>query len=368
MIAKTKKSSYRCRLWIGGCVLLLLLAVGMTEKRVTAAGATITIETDRSTITKGERFYLLITVTSSEAMNGFEGYFSYDSRLMKYITGGSVASGNDDTFHISDVQREEGSTELKYSICFQARKRGDCSIRLQTPYAVYRAEDSSQMSVASNGMNLVIHGKSKQYGSSRLKELEVEGIELSPAFRPDILTYHGTLEGEAASLDVNATPENAQAEVKIEGNDNLAEGENEIQIHVQSETGSETVYRLTLEKRTSSANPAESTTFSAAEAEDGNNRSQNDPAVSEQNDTGFSTAVSEQAVTYGDIQRQQNRLTIQKQRCLLVLLGAVCGLLFIALLSLYGKYRRSGKRQQREYGETNIPEEDIPDTADEPQE
>lgn len=121
-----------------------------------AAGANVSIKTDTNTIVSGDIFYVIITVSSSEEMSGFEGFFTYDQSVMKFMTGGTVASGNDDVFSISDTDRETGSTQFKYSIQFKARKSGNSTIGLKPPYAVYRSEDSSKMSVAYNSLSLLV--------------------------------------------------------------------------------------------------------------------------------------------------------------------------------------------------------------------
>ena len=136
--------------------LICLIAWQAKTCDVDAAGANISIKTDTSTVTKGEIFYVIITVESTEELSGFEGYFSYNQSVMKYVTGGTVSSGNDDEFSISDMNREESSTELKYSIQFKARKAGNSTIALKSPYGVYGVEDSGKMSVASNILNILV--------------------------------------------------------------------------------------------------------------------------------------------------------------------------------------------------------------------
>lgn len=147
--------------WRKAGILFLFLVVccfgwQMECSSADAAGANISIKTDTNTIVSGDIFYVIITVSSSEEMSGFEGFFTYNQSVMKYMTGGSVSSGNDDAFSISDKDRETGSTQFKYSIQFKARKSGSSTIGLKSPYAVYRSEDSSKMSVAYNSLNLLV--------------------------------------------------------------------------------------------------------------------------------------------------------------------------------------------------------------------
>ena len=152
----------RSRKWYDmvGCLGILVLLVGflwgLSPKTARAAGVNVSIETESATLVRGEEFYVVITITSSEEMSGFEGYFTYNQSVMKFITGGSVSSGNDDVFSIRDTGRKEGTTKLKYSIKFKARKAGSSSITLSAPYTVYAYEDSSAMSVAYNTLNVLV--------------------------------------------------------------------------------------------------------------------------------------------------------------------------------------------------------------------
>lgn len=147
---------------IGKCLLLLLLCSISWKtdySTASAAGADVSIITDANPVVSGEIFYVMITITSSQEMSGFEGYFSYNQNVMKYITGGSVSSGNDDTFSISDTDRENGSSTLKYSIQFKARRSGSSTIELKSPYSIYSAEDSEKMSVAYDSLNIRVLSK-----------------------------------------------------------------------------------------------------------------------------------------------------------------------------------------------------------------
>ncbi len=175
-----------------GRVAFLLLALcgiwGGGSRTVQAAGAGVAIQTESVTQAVGDVFYVVITISSTDQMNGFEGYFRYDQSKIKYITGGSVSSGNDDVFFISDTGREEGTTRLKYSIKFKARKPGYVTIELQEPYRAYLAEDSSRMSVASSAltMHIVKKGTEKKQTPEPAEEgkNQPEDVQASPVL-PD---------------------------------------------------------------------------------------------------------------------------------------------------------------------------------------
>lgn len=143
-----------CYFWLAVC------ACFWPGIRAEASGARVAIETESATVVKGDYFYIVVTITSSDPMGGFEGYFSYDQHVMRYLTGGNVSSGNDDVFTVSDTERESAVTKMKYSIRFLARKTGNCTVELEKPYGVYD-EDGVKMSVASDSLNIRVISKKK---------------------------------------------------------------------------------------------------------------------------------------------------------------------------------------------------------------
>lgn len=140
-----------CFISIVGCMCMV--------KDASAASATINITTENKKVAKGDTLYVIITVSSSDLIGGFKGTFSYDSSVLKYVTGGSVMSGNDSEFYLTDTNRENGVNRIKYSIKFIARQKGAVSISLKKPYSIYKADDSSDMSVSYNPLNIMVVGK-----------------------------------------------------------------------------------------------------------------------------------------------------------------------------------------------------------------
>ena len=153
-----KKEDYKNIIKIFVCIICLagFIFIG---KHASAASASISVTTENKKVVKGDTVYVIITVKSSDLIGGFKGTFSYDSSVLKYVTGGSVMSGNDNEFYLTDTERETGVNRIKYSIKFIARHEGSVSIRLKKPYAIYKADDSSVMSVSYNSLNLMVVNK-----------------------------------------------------------------------------------------------------------------------------------------------------------------------------------------------------------------
>lgn len=169
----------------------LIFLCGLRSYNVNAASAEVSIQSSEKHVVKGDIVYVIITVSSSDTMSGFEGYFSYDSRVLQYITGGNVTNGNDDKFQISDTGRESGVSTLRYSVKFVARKTGTTSIELKQPSVVYSSEDSSKMSLSSDTLNITVADSVKKADSAEIKvsarpeDKQPENTKI-PTAEPDI--------------------------------------------------------------------------------------------------------------------------------------------------------------------------------------
>ncbi len=81
--------------------------------------------------------------------------------------------------------------------------------------------------------------------NSRLSALTIEGSVLTPEFSAGTKEYTINVPNEITKLAITANPEHSKATVKIEGNEELQLGENEINIIVTAEDGSRTTYEIT---------------------------------------------------------------------------------------------------------------------------
>lgn len=139
----------------------VILTIGFVANgtKASADGAAVSIQTKNTTVTEGDTVYVLITVKSSQGLSGFEGHFPYDNRVLQFQTGGSVVYGNDNEFRIEDVEREETVEQIKYSIKFKARREGSTTITLQKPYNVFGESMSEKLSVSYNTLTIVVKKK-----------------------------------------------------------------------------------------------------------------------------------------------------------------------------------------------------------------
>ena len=138
------------------------------EKTAEAASASISIQSKENKLVKGDTVYVLVTVSSMSEIYGFEAYFSYDNRYLRFVSGGKLVHGNDDAFHIQDVERSTGTNKIVYSIKFKARKAGSTSVELKKPYRVL-GEGSTKMSISYDSINMLIVEKREQAAHCKSK-------------------------------------------------------------------------------------------------------------------------------------------------------------------------------------------------------
>ena len=339
-----------------GCIILLLLiCVCGWESHASADCADIKITTKQQVVSKGDTVYVMVTVTSTSAMSGFEGFFTYDNTVLQFQTGGSVVYGNDDAFQISDIDRSSTATKLKYSIKFKARKAGDTEIALTEPYHVFGESTStkyrekatakeppvakkpvqsarpkkprgskttsrSAQSKENNKTNAAKGNKKTSTINDRalLKSLEIEGVTLSP-FAEQTSDYTAVIQEEKEWLNVIYETEQKGLQVEITGNKNLQKGKNMIKLIVKNADGAQSVYQVEV-----TVQPEQETM--APES------GQNVPP-------GDQLAGNATAKPQVDASEEEMRIEKQRMQYIVGIMAAFCGLLILGIISLIRRYR-----------------------------
>ncbi len=88
----------------------------------------------------------------------------------------------------------------------------------------------------------------KKTGSSRLKDLKINGFNLDTEFNSDKFIYYLSTEENINKLDIEAVGEDENDEVTFIGNDKLKNGLNDIYVKVTNKDKTTTTYRIVVEK------------------------------------------------------------------------------------------------------------------------
>ena len=93
----------------------------------------------------------------------------------------------------------------------------------------------------------VIKKPTKEYSSNNyLKSLEVEGYTISPEFSKDTKEYTVEVPNDVTKVNIKAAKEDASATISGDGEKEVSEGTNTIEVKVTAENGNERVYTITL--------------------------------------------------------------------------------------------------------------------------
>ena len=82
-----------------------------------------------------------------------------------------------------------------------------------------------------------------------LKDLKIDGLELTPEFKTDVYEYSAELKEDKTSLELTTIATEENAEIEVTGNEDLKDGENIITIIVkEKDTDKTATYQITVNK------------------------------------------------------------------------------------------------------------------------
>lgn len=87
--------------------------------------------------------------------------------------------------------------------------------------------------------------------NANLNKLELEDYEITPEFNSTITNYTSIIDKDTDKINVKAVAENNKAQIEINGNEELTNDENKIEIKVTAEDGKTTkTYTINIDKKT----------------------------------------------------------------------------------------------------------------------
>lgn len=232
-----QRTEKRVTYFIVSVLCAIILATGWkTPVTVHATSATLTFSAEDKSVTVDETFYVVLILDSSASIGGFEGYVSYDASLAEFVTGGSYVNGGEGLLRIYDMDSTETATTKKYSLEFKAKKTGDCVFDTSDAPAVY-GEDGEELSVSSNTLTVSISKSETLSSNNNLSKLLISPGELNQTYNNDITAYKAEIPNESDMLFLSAIPEDEDAIVTVEGNEDLKVGRNYVHVVVTAASG-----------------------------------------------------------------------------------------------------------------------------------
>lgn len=250
----------------------LLVSACFVFTPVYATGASLSASA--TSVTVGETVTVSFSVSGSQ-LGGAQGTFTFSNPGI--ISSPRLSKGNNWTWDSSGNSFSafgdsvSGSTTVA-TVSFTAQSAGTVTVGITGVEVTdqYNSEHPSDDSVTitiknkpepsyqpSGGNNTQPSGGSSNTSASNrepsepnvstdaaLASLQISNAELSPAFRPDVLTYMAIAADDAETLDIKATPNDSKAKVSISGN-RITDGETaEVSILVTAESGDTKTYTV----------------------------------------------------------------------------------------------------------------------------
>jgi len=223
-----------------GIVIFTIISIFIstfTFDRVSAAGASISVKSSKSTLVVGGSFNVTVTVYSSASIGAWEYNLMYDTSKFQLVSG---------TQHIVDYASGSGKTTATYNYTLRAKAAGTGKIYIQNSAVADWNENTLSVSNGSTSVKVITQAELEASYSKNnyLSSLSVDGASISPAFNKDTLEYSVELEPETTNIKVNATKEDSKASVSGIGDIAVSEGDNQIKVTVTAENGSQRVYTI----------------------------------------------------------------------------------------------------------------------------
>lgn len=197
------------------------LAIFLVSGQKVEAGS-VGLYASSTSVTVGNT--VVVTVSASNV----EGRFSISSDNPTVLSGGSSGSWI-----------EVGTTTFS----FYANSTGSATIRL-TP--VDAADYNGQVYTESHSVTIYVNPKRvvKLSSDNTLESLGIKDAQLDKEFDKDTLEYTAMLEAGTDKIVVEASASNAGATITGDGEREVVEGDNDIEINVTAEDGSVRTYKI----------------------------------------------------------------------------------------------------------------------------
>lgn len=210
--------------------------------KVNAAGATISVNTSATQIIVGNNVTVTVTISSSSALGSWEYNLNYDKSIFSLVS-------SDVGLHYAGVVQNNSTKAVSYRYTFKANKSGTASFYIDASTVFGFDESIFDVTNGKRNVKAITYSEYQASLSSNnnLKDLKVDGYEISPVFNKDTLEYTVKVDEDKTKINVTAIVEDNKAKVNGEGELEVSQGNNSFNIVVVAENGSEKTYKLNVE-------------------------------------------------------------------------------------------------------------------------
>lgn len=217
-------------------VLLFIMGANITS------AASLSVSASKRTVTVGSTVNITVTASGSD---GWEYCLNYDSSIFSLVSTTSDTGGPCVKTGITLI----GYSKVNYTL--KANKSGSSTIGLRDA-AMY---DALGESIQASTGSVTLTAKTQQeieasYSTdANLKDLNVDGYELTPEFDKNTTEYTLDVENDVEKINIKATRSDSSAHITGTGEKELSEGINKFEIVVTAEKGNKKTYTLTVNRK-----------------------------------------------------------------------------------------------------------------------
>lgn len=226
-------------------LILLLSLILMPYSFCRAASATINIKADTESAVVGDEITVSLSISSDAMLGDFEAYITYNADILEFESDASFIAGGEGLLKLTDKNSVNKESSRKYIMRFTAKAIGVSEITIKDKAEIYEYETGTAMSVSSNRLDIRVSAAKTASDNNNLKSLKINPGNLKPKFDPKVTEYTTKIDYESNKIILSAVPEDDNAKVTVDGNENLSVGNNKITVKVKAESGETKEYIIT---------------------------------------------------------------------------------------------------------------------------
>lgn len=229
------------------------------------AAGTTTVAFSNSTPKVGDKVTVTVKLNAGEEVYSVDGTVTFNTTVLKYVSGASSASGGTLRF----VDSFAGEKTISYNVVFSVISEGTSNVAFSMNYV---GASLAMTSAAGSSANLVVKSKApvtsvappqtsskpvsskpvvtQKSSNANLLSLSVNSMALTPKFSKDVTEYSLTLENSFEKVKISAQAESGKATVSGLGEVSLKVGENSFAITVTAEDGTKKTYNIKIKRAT----------------------------------------------------------------------------------------------------------------------
>lgn len=242
--------------------LLILIFFDATIISYSATKSKVYLTANKDILEIGEEIEITINLQNSKT-SAYNANIYFDDTKMELISKNDNINviGNRIIILWYDKQGGVGAKEGKLeTLVFKAKQEGIANFTIQGQFYNEKAQkietefNQLQIQIGKEETELEKQAKQEQgtdkkLNNANLQDLRINQEGIVPNFKTDIYEYYLTVTNDVKEIEILSIPENQNATIQINGNENLIEGLNTIEINVISEDRTETkTYKIYVTK------------------------------------------------------------------------------------------------------------------------